>query len=352
VTPPSLSANRRPVIAAILIILALGGGLGLIFHAQTKADDENESESAINPPGRLTIKNGIAILTLSAADQQNAGIETSHLSLSPEQDYIRGFATMLDAGALTDLSTQYRDAEAQVQAADARLAVSGAAFERAQILYKDQQNISTAQLQSAQSSFEIDTGALAAARARVIAVAASARQAWGGVIGTALVNQAPLIADLIERRSYLVKVTLPPGVVISAPPETASSLNAGADIRLTFVSLATAADPKLQGISYFYTTPAQDALLPGLNLEVSLAAKGGDRGLIVPDSAVVWLEGEAWIYLRTGPNTFVRREIAPNRPAPNDGYIVTGLPSDSEIAVRGAQMLLSEEFRAEVPEED
>jgi hypothetical protein len=289
---------------------------------------------------------------LTATEQQNAGIETARLSLSPEQDYTRGFATILDTASLTDFSNQYRDAEAQVQAADAKLEVSRAAFQRAQILNKDEQNVSTAQLQTAQSSFAIDTSALALARSRVAAVTASASQTWGGVIGAALIARTSLVTDLIERRRYLVKVTLQPGVVISTPPETASSVNGGIDIRLAFVSSATAADPKLQGMSYFYSTPAKDGVLPGLNLEVSLAAQVGDLGLIVPDSAVVWLDGKAWIYIRMDPQTFVRRAIDPTRPAERDGYIVTGLPLNVEIVVRGAQMLLSEEFRALVPVED
>ncbi len=353
----SHSGNLFRIIAAVLLLLALGIGTKLVFQnfvTQTKADnDDTDVESVANPPTRVTTKNGMTILTLSAADQQNAGIETARISPAPAQDSLVGFATVLDPGPLTDLSNQYRDAGEQVQTADAKLAMSRAAFDRAKILNKDQQNISTAQLQSAQSSFEIDTTTLAAAKSRLKAVSATAQQAWGSVLGAGLINHAPLITDLIERRSYLVKVTLPPGVSVTTPPETANaSLNGDQEIKLTFISLATATNPKLQGISYFYSAPAEGGLLPGLNLEVSLAAKTAERGWIIPNSAVVWLEGKAWIYIRSDAKTFVRHEIAPNRPAENDGYIVTGLSPDAEIAVHGAQMLLSEEFRAQVPVED
>jgi hypothetical protein len=68
----------------------------------------------------------------------------------------------------------------------------------------------------------------------------------------------------------------------------------------------------------------------------------------VPESAVVWLQGKAWVYLRTGPETFVRREVTPDLAGPDGGYIVSGLAADTQVAVRGAQMLLSEEFRAQV----
>lgn len=352
----STSAPWRQVALAILLVLVFAGGLGSIFHAvvgQTKADDKDDPETVANPPTRVTIKNGVTILTLSAADVQNAGLECARLTPAPAENIIISFATVLDPAALVELDSHYIDAETQVKSADARLAVSQAAFERAKVLYNDQQNISVAQLQSAQSSFDSDTAALAAARTRLAGVAAAARQNWGSAVGAALVNHAPLITALIERREYLAKVTLPPGVVPTTPPETAAAaLNNSTKIQLTYVSLATASNPKLQGIAYFYTVPAQDGLLPGLNLEVSLPIKSAERGWIVPNSAVVWLEGQAWIYIRSDAKTFIRREIAPNRPASDDGYIVTGLPPDAEVAVHGAQMLLSEEFRAQVPVED
>ncbi len=355
-TPQSKSASGRRIALAILLVLVFAGGLGSIFHAfvgQTKADDEDDAESVANPPTRVAIKNGVTILTLSAADVQNAGIECARLTPAPAENTILGFATILDPATLADLNGQYIDAEAQVKSADAKLAISQAAFERAKTLYNDQQNISAAQLQSAQSGFETDTAALATARASLSAVTAAARQNWGGVIAAALANHAPLIAALIERHQYLAKVTLPPGVVPSAPPETAvAALNSSTKIQLAYVSLATATNPKLQGIGYFYTVPAQDGLLPGLNLEVSLAVKSAQRGWVVPNSAVVWLEGQAWIYIRSDARTFIRREISPDRPAGNDGYIVADMPPDAEVAVRGAQMLLSEEFRAQVPVED
>ena len=61
-----------------------------------------------------------------------------------------------------------------MQTATAKLAVSRAAFERAKILYKDQQNISAAQLQGAEGSFEVDKAALAAAQSRL----ATAEDKW------------------------------------------------------------------------------------------------------------------------------------------------------------------------------
>lgn len=344
----SLSTNWRRALVATLLVLALAGGL-FDRIAPPSSADEDDAESTVRVPSRVTVKNGVTVLTLDAAAQQDGGIETARPSAPPAQEYAVGYGTVLDAGSLTDLSNRYLDAKSQVETADAKLTVTRAALERAKTLYKDRQNISAAQLQSTEGSFEVDRAALAAAQSHLRTVAASAQQAWGAVIADALVDDAPLVTHLIERHDYLVKVTLPPDVTVAKPPETASAkLGNGAEAHLRFVSPATTTDPKVQGSSYFYIASAESGLLPGLNVTISLPTGRPPEGVIVPGAAVVWLEGSPWIYLRTGPQTFVRRQIAAERGAPDGGYLVSGLPSDSQVAVRGAQMLLSEEFRAQV----
>jgi hypothetical protein len=351
VTAARRDAGRRSLILAMTLVLASISILS-VFVTPGKGD-EDDAESVVHAPMRVTIKNGVVVLTLSAADQLNDGIVTTALAPAPENHVVIGYGSVLDAANLADLSNRYLGDESAVQTAQAKLAVSRAALERARVLHRDQQNISTAQLQDAEGNFEIDKAAFAAARSRRSTGAAGVRQAWGNVLGAALIGQTPLISDLIERRDYLVKVTLPPGATVAVPPITATTTaSGGSEIALDFISPATSTDPRLQGVSYFYKASAESGLLPGLHLEVSLTTKGTERGFVVPEPAVVWSQGKAWVYLRTGPTTFERREISPDHPAPDGGYIVAGVSADAQIVVRGAQMLLSEEFRAQAPIED
>src|SRR5262249_28137561 len=162
-------------------------------------------------------------------------------------------------------------------------AVARAAYERAKALHGDRQAVSTAQLQELEGKFKVETTALAAARSRLSNVAATARQSWGNVLGQALISQAPVIADLVERRDYLIKATLPAAETIAAPPTTATTrLNGGPDIRLDLVSPATSTDPRLQGFSYFYKASALSGLLPGFRLAVSLTVDtfGGEMPVV------------------------------------------------------------------------
>ncbi|MFI4947715.1 MAG: efflux RND transporter periplasmic adaptor subunit [Alphaproteobacteria bacterium] len=349
--------DRRRVIGVVLIVLALGAGTGLLaprLLAPSRAEDADNADRAASPkPPRVAMKNGLAVVTLSAAEQQASGIETARAAPAPAQDAVVGYGAVLDSAPLSELSNRYLAAESEVATATAKLAVSRGAFERAKILYKDRQNISAAQLEAAEGTFEVDRAMLDAAQSRLRGVAESARQAWGGVVGVALIERTVLITRLVEREDYLVRVTLPAGAAGATPPETASvRLDGGRELSLAYLSPAPTIDPRLQGIGYLYRANADSALLPGMNLEVLLAVPASGQRVVVPEAAVVWLQGKAWIYLRTGPNTFVRRDIVPDRAAPDGGYLVSGLPPNPDIVVRGAQMLLSEEFRAQVPIED
>ncbi len=71
-------------------------------------------------------------------------------------------------------------------------------------------------------------------------------------------------------------------------------------------------------------------------------------GALVPDSAVVWLDGRAWAYVREGADRFVRHEV-PLRHRTGMGWLVTKnfSPGDS-VVTGGAQLLLSEEFRSKI----
>ena len=72
------------------------------------------------------------------------------------------------------------------------------------------------------------------------------------------------------------------------------------------------------------------------------------QGTLVPDAAVVQWEGLAWAYRARGANRFERVRVVTDHPAAG-GWVVSGpLAAGDSVVVRGAEELLSEEFRARV----
>jgi hypothetical protein len=338
---------------AITAILGVGGAaIWGFIEGRGEAAREAEADRPFNPPQRVSMENGMPVITLDAAAQREDGIEIAALKNVPHQDQLRAYGRVLDLQPLTELANHYANAKAQVQTAEAKLTASQTAFERAQKLYRDQQNMSAAQRQAAEAAFRVDQAGLAAAQSQLQTIAVTAQQSWGQALCQALVETAPLLTRLISRQDVLLQVTLRPGQTVAQPPVSASvQLDNGAEVPLQFVSAAPRTDPRIQGLSFFFTAPADSGLLPGMSV-VGLLPRGRTVvGAVVPASAIVYQQGRSWAYFRTGPKTFAHRAVATDLPAPGGGYVVTGLPDNAEVVVQGAQTLLSEEFRAQMPTE-
>jgi hypothetical protein len=331
-------------------VVACGALIGWrILAGRNEAVVEAQRERAVKVPVRVSGKSGDLVITLDAETQQRSGIRTATLPSTPHAEELRAYGMVLDVARLTELSNNYANAKAQVQTALAKLAMSKPAYDRAQKLFNSETHVvSQAQVQAAEAAFGTDQASLVAAEAQVRSLTATAYQEWGSVLGKSLVDDSPMIKALIERQSFLLQITLPPGVTLAVPPATASIETGKVRHEITFVSPATRIDPRVQGISFFYAATASSGVLPGMNVLAFLPSGKSIEGVGVPASAVVWLQGQAWVYRRTGPETFTRVAIAADLPAPGGGYIANDVPKDAEIVTHGAQLLLSEEFRAQI----
>jgi hypothetical protein len=71
--------------------------------------------------------------------------------------------------------------------------------------------------------------------------------------------------------------------------------------------------------------------------------------VVIPSSAVVWLNNKAWIYVQKDEDHFVRGAVSTEEPF-KDGWLVEKNTIDgNKIIISGAQLLLSEEFRSQIP---
>jgi len=330
----------KPMLPAVLATALLLAG------AQGRADSD-DARAAVDAPSRVAVVNGATVIRLDAAALAQNGIETAVPALREQRPQLRAYAAVLDPGPLTELHGRHAAAKARLESAEARLAASQTAFERARGLYQDGRNASLAELQAAEAAYRADLAGRAAARAALESVAAGAQQAWGAVLARSLVAGTPLVKRLIARRELLLQVTLPPGSALDQPPARAW-LETGRHRRaaIGFVSPAPRTDPRIQGASYFYTVPAASGVLPGMELLARLPSGRPVAGAVIPAQAVVWWQDSAWVYRRSAPGSFARVRIATGQPTSGGGYLVRGLEPGSEIVTRGAQFLLSEEFRA------
>lgn len=297
------------------------------------------------PPQRVSIVNGMSVLTLDAATQAHSGIHTVALVSAESRPEMTAYGTVMDLQPLLDLRTRYGAAIAEAEAARAAAAASGQEYQRDQILYRDNQNVALKVLQAATASFRADQSKAEAADLAVQNIRSAALQQFGETLARwSLDLHSSEFARLASHQGVLLRVTLPLGDSVVAPGRI--EVDAGDNRRLPahLVSTSAQSDPAVQGNAFIYRAAA--SIAAGTRVAAYLPRSAATTpGVFIPGSAVVWYGGQPWAYVQMSADHFGRTPVAEQFPL-NNGYVAThGFLPGTRVVVSGAQLLLSEELR-------
>lgn len=330
---------------AALAVLAL-----LQLYARD-ADDEDQ-KAAVPLPSRLSVENGQAVLRLNAATQQHLGLTVAALRpLSARHEAVTA-ATILPVQDLVTLRTAYISAQAQMEKANASLVVSGEEYRRLKKLYEEHQDTSLKSVEAAEALTRTDQATLAAAEQGLTLQRFGAQQSWGSVVANWVATGSPALDQTLNQSSLLVQVTLPSAPGPSPSHHITLSTLGGPKVMASYLSPLPRVSPLLQRASLLYLTRARPGLAPGMNLLAHLPEGMPRRGVLIPQSAVVWWQGEAWIYQRLNSTRFVRRLVSTDTPVEGGYFTAAGFSDHDQVVIRGAQFLLSEEFRSQIQAQD
>jgi len=339
------------LLVLIVIVAAIGGVLTVaFFHRRQGTPREQEHEHPVTAPLRMPMQDGKRVVALAPDVQEQSGIVVSPLTSVSHQEEINAYGTVLPLQDLVDLWGNYAAAKAQVTKTQATLGASRKAYERSKGLHAANQNVSEKALEAAEAAWRADEAGARAAQDALQAVARTARLRWGGVLTEWLSDTSPALDRLMQQQDVLIQITVPAGVRLGpAPPTARVQADDGTVVPAKLLSPAPQTDPRLQGQSFFYLAPARiPGLLAGMNISAFLPVGSQAPGVVVPAAAVVRWHGKAWVYVQTEAHRFVRREIATSTPLREDWLVADGLAAGDLVVVGGAQILLSEEFRAQM----
>jgi hypothetical protein len=180
-------------------------------------------------------------------------------------------------------------------------------------------------------------------------------QSWGTQLtGWALDGGSEAFERLVSREQVLLLVSLRAGDTLPAGEEI---IFVGRDqdraqyARAELISPAPRTDPAFQGETWYFRADA-GRLRTGMRVDALIRSGEGMReGVSVPARAIVWEGGRPWVYLQLDEERFARREIREYRESGDVWFVNGALRPGDRIVIAGAQMLLSEELRAQIPEE-
>lgn len=349
--------------ALLVLVAALAAWLGRDeFHqmredVQASASDAAEPAEADGPPA----------VRLSAAAQRNLGLKTA---APVEATRAAGGAMVelqvVDPQTLAEARGRLRAAVQERDAARAQAEASARELRRVQGLFDDDRSASQRALDAARAQAAADAAHQGAQQAAVDSLQAAAQAAWGRTVAGWLA--APLatpLDHLFTGQAALLRAQATAGAVL---PPGHLRLDTGGDAR--------ALDGGTPAQRLYRVEPAR--LAPGQRLWARAAGQGAPAdGAWVPASAVVWHAGQAWIYLlqsaddddaapATAPAasasasaaaaaptraSFRRRALA-GAERVDERWFVPGLEDEDTVVVQGAQVLLSEELKFQLRNEN
>jgi biotin carboxyl carrier protein len=148
------------------------------------------------------------------------------------------------------------------------------------------------------------------------------------------------------------RVSLPAGT--SAPKVVSARLvianDEGHPIAAQLLSPASSADPVTGGQTFVFAfKPDSGAVQPGMPVAAHMKLAGeAAKGVMVPRDAIIRYVGAGWVYVKSGEESFTRREVPLTRLTPQGWFVPSeALSPQDEVVVRGAQSLMSEELKFE-----
>ncbi|MEP6662323.1 MAG: hypothetical protein ABJC04_01550 [Verrucomicrobiota bacterium] len=269
------------------------------------------------------------IVVVNEETQKRMGLETQSLTATNFPREIKGFGHVIDPAPLVTLAADL--ASAQIAATGSRQEL-----ERAKILSV---NTSAKALQLAEANAKRDELTVEMARAKITLN-------WGKTIA-AQENLSAFLQPILAGEKILLRTSLPAGEIFPGKPTGArfTSLAGANPLDAQFLEALPQMDDQTQGQGFLFSARSQEGFPPGAAITGFMQVAGQPlAGIMVPRSAIVRNDGRTWVYLKTGGDHFVRREVKLEIPT-NDGWLVSQLATNDVVVVNGAQILLSEESK-------
>ncbi len=337
------------IVLSVLAIAVVAGGLIWGFLAgRGEEAAETQRESPIKAPSRLSVEDGVTALAFDNAAQKANGIVTSSLPSKRQRAEGQATGVVVQLQPLLDLKVSYNTPATDLLRARANALASSAEYKRLQLLNGNGKDASDKAVEAARAAAESDAALVRNAQQAIKLLKASTALHWGPIVAAWIEGNSPQFDTLLQQKQFLLQVTSTTAGPFVAPKRATVQYADGTHAIAQFISVLPQLDPRLQEPSLLYLVAAHPGLVPGMNVSVFLSSGAEQTGVVIPSSAVVWSQGAAWCYWEISPGKFTRRALATDAPTPHGWFVTRGILPGARVVIRGAQTLLSEEFRSQI----
>lgn len=347
----------------ILLLLIVSMGIMTYSSFNDEGGGSDEAKSGMDEdddviPSRMISVKGQSAIRLDIALQEQSGIKTQKLGAMEIREEFDAFGRIFNINGLLELHTNLNKINGQRNVVLSELMATNKKLKRLQILHKEAANISTRQLQEVEAESITQQAKLKALNSELTDNRTEAEQAWGSVLTAWVIdNDTDAFEQLLSGKNVIVSVALRANDTLPDQTEyvyIGRNGNRSLAQKAVYISPAIESNTVLQGETYYFLADASgDKYRAGMHVHVWVPQTSESiSGVFVPESAVVWSSGTPWVYIRNSEESFIRQVI--NNPVELDKgiFVAKGLEVGDKVVTSGAQMLLAEEYRWSIPDED
>jgi len=329
-------------------LIACFFALNLLFTPWSVADNKKPSAEVRNDAGQSVVR-------LDIEAQKLSGIETLTLKPVSHHAEFSAYGKAINLQPLLDLRSRYMLTLTERSSAKAKFKQVEQNIDRQQNLYRHGVS-SKRNLQEQQAQWQSYKAQADATDFQGKAIIDEALINWGKELTDwALSSDSDKLGTFLSSQRRLLQITLPANKHLPDNIQTIyieGSGNRSKAHKAELISVATRTETVAQGESYYFQTSDKN-IITGMNVTAWIPeATEQMTGVVIPKSALIWYMDQAFVYLKTEEDTFSRRTLDHYSPMAGGYFIPDAIKPGEQIVTKGAQMLLSEELRGQIPSED
>jgi len=345
----------------VLLILGIAIGVGATLWLERESKLEQGAEVAPAPavtaedddddvPSRVRRVEGASRVVLTPGEIAAADIVVAPGRMARTARELQAWGRVADPSGLLSLLRELRAGRASASTQHGITRAVEARLDRLRGFSARGEIVVSKELADLEVEYRrmLDTDAERAAR--VDALRTALRAEWGGALAELALSDPARLGALEAGSAQLIEFTAgdtPPGTVFAAAGDERAAAQP-----VAVLGPAPAVLGAGQSASFFGLAQAPGFRV-GMRLGVWIPQRDATvEGVLLPAGAVVWHQGRPWYFVAVAPGGFERRAVGSSLPHPEGTLLVGQRVPDGEVVVRGAQALLAEEFRQQIPEED
>jgi len=339
------------IVVLIWIIILLGDKTIIGINPD---EEESDEEVVID---YTTIINGITQIKLPSSVEANSNIQYKPLESTQINQKKLNYGLVQNISQLTKAKTNLANINHQIEKLNHQLKHEKNHLEALKVLNADDKNISDLAINTKQIEISDLDNEINIHVSEKINILNMVKQQWGEVFVDALKNKNHPLNKILKNKNQLISLSITQGDREQTPPKNIviiPSVSSTSEIKAKLLARSPIVDKSIIGKNFFYVTNNNKLTIGERISAYALESNSNQTFLLVPNSSVIWSNGQPWAYVRIKDNgNFVRRSLQGMHEAENGWIIPAGkIKMDDEIVTNGAQLLLSEEFKYQIKNEN